>query len=254
MDLRGQCAIVTGGARGIGAAICRALAREGANIVVADLLDTEQTEREVAAAGAQAIGVRVDVTDAAQVAAMVEAALSAFGRVDILVNNAGVASRTGVERTTEALWDRDCDVIMKGGFLCIQAVYPIMKRQGGGKIVNMSSLSGKVGGVVSKGGEQDEDGGGRSGPAYAAAKGGVIALTKWVAKDGGHFGVYCNAVCPGGIDTDMTRGFEYDVASLPIPRMGQPEDVAEAVLFLASNASNYITGQALNVDGGLGSY
>jgi 3-oxoacyl-[acyl-carrier protein] reductase len=128
-----------------------------------------------------------------------------------------------------------------------------MQRQGSGKIVNISSISGKIGGAVA--GKAQEglppSAQGRSGPAYAAAKGGVIAFTKWVAKDGGRYGIYANAICPGGVSSEMTRGFDYSVESLPIARMGEPEDVAEAVVFLASNAANYITGQALNVDGGL---
>ena len=132
-----------------------------------------------------------------------------------------------------------------------QAVFPSMKERGYGKIVNTSSVSGKIGGVVSRVSDGADSFLGRSGPAYAAAKGGLLAFTNWVAKDGGRYGIYCNAVCPGGTDTDMTRGFDYGVEGLPIARMAKPEDIAEAVVFLAFQASNYVTGQALNVDGGL---
>src|SRR5919204_3491399 len=123
-----------------------------------------------------------------------------------------------------------------------------MKRQGGGKIVNISSISGKLGGAVSRGPEGPR---GRSGPAYATAKGGVIAFTKWVAKDAGRYGILVNAVCPGPIESDMTRGYDYNVTGQPIARMGQPRDVAQVVVFLASQMSNYVTGQTLNVDGGM---
>ena len=251
MNLHGQTAIVTGGARGIGAAICRAFAREGCNVVVADVLDTSETEAAIRACGAKALGVHTNVTDRQQVANLVQQALDAFGRIDILVNNAGTIGRVDLEETDEAVWDRDTGVILKGTYLCTQAVYHHMKAQGSGKIVNVASVSGKIGGAVSKAGDSPDALKGRSGPAYAAAKGGVIAFTKWVAKDGGRHGIYANAVCPGPVSSEMTRGFEYPVESQPIARMGEPEDIAEAVVFLASNAANYITGQALNVDGGL---
>ncbi len=167
------------------------------------------------------------------------------------MNNAGVAGRGGLEDTTEDIWYRDIDVIMTGAYRTTQAVFPVMKRQGYGKIVNISSVSGKIGGAVSKPTDAAETLSGRTGPAYATAKGGLLALTKWVAKAGGNYGIYCNAVCPGPVETEMTRGFDYSVEGLPIARMGQPEDIAEAVVFLTSPASHYITGQALNVDGGM---
>ena len=148
----------------------------------------------------------------------------------------------------DATFTRELDVIVKGTYLFTQAAYEPMKRQGGGKIVNISSISGKLGGAVSSKAEGPRA---RSGPAYAAAKGGVIAFTKWVAKDAGQYGILVNAVCPGPIESEMTRGFDYNVTAQPIARMGEPEDVAQAVVFLASQMSNYVTGQTLNVDGGL---
>jgi len=251
IDLTGRVAIVTGGARGIGRAICLALAREGAAIVVGDVVDGSDTAAEIERRGGRARYVRCDVTSRSDVEAMMRRARAELGGVHILVNNAGTVQRVGLEETTDELWDRDVSAIMRGTFLCTQAVYPSMKEQGYGKIVTISSVSGKIGGAVSKADDAPDAMQGRSGPAYAAAKGGVLAFTRWVAKDGGRYGICANAVCPGPVSTDMTRGFDYAVAGQPIARMGEPEDVAEAVVFLASNAANYVTGQALNVDGGL---
>jgi 3-oxoacyl-[acyl-carrier protein] reductase len=179
---------------------------------------------------------------------LVELALAEFGRIDILVNNAGTLARTSLEETTDELWERDLNTTLRGAFYCIQAVVPHMKSRGRGKIVNISSVSGKIGGVASREAGSSR---GRSGPAYAAAKAGLIALTRWVAKDVGRHGVYVNAVAPGGVETDMTRGYDYGVENIPIPRIGQPEDVAQAVVFLASQMSNYTTGAVLDVNGGI---
>jgi 3-oxoacyl-[acyl-carrier protein] reductase len=244
-------AVVTGAARGIGRAIALALAREGADVVAADVLPADETVAGIRARGRRALGLACDVTRADDVTRLVERTLGELGRIDILVNNAGVVSRQGLADTTEALWRRDVDVIMTGTYRVTQAVFPVMQRQGAGKIVNIASVSGKIGGAVSRPSDPAEVVQGRSGPAYAAAKGGVLAFTRWVAKAGGQHGIHCNAVCPGPVETEMTRGFDYAVEGLPLARMGQPEDVAEAVVFLASPASNYVTGQALNVDGGL---
>jgi 3-oxoacyl-[acyl-carrier protein] reductase len=244
-------AVVTGAARGIGQAVALALAREGADVVVADVLAGDDTAAEIESLGRRSRAMHVDVTKADDVARLVEQTLAEFGRIDILVNNAGVLHRAGLESTSETMWNRDIAVILTGTYRVTQAVYPVMKRQRYGKIVNIASVSGKIGGAVSKATDDPGAEHSRSGPAYAAAKGGVIAFTKWVAKDGGRHGIFCNAICPGGTRTEMTRGFDYGAESLPIARMGEPEDVAEAVVFLASQAANYITGQALNVDGGL---
>jgi 3-oxoacyl-[acyl-carrier protein] reductase len=251
IDLAGRVAIVTGAARGIGQAIAGALAREGADVALADVLPVDKTATDVRDRGRRALEVACDVTKSADVANVVTRCLDEFGKIDILVNNAGVLSRVGLEDTTEEIWYRDVDVLMTGAYRMTKAVFPSMKERGYGKIVNISSVSGKIGGAVSKTSDSPDALFGRSGPAYAAAKGGVLAFTKWVAKDAGRYGIHSNAVCPGGTDTDMTRGFDYGVESLPIARMAKPEDIAEAVVFLASQASNFITGQALNVDGGL---
>lgn len=250
IDLHGRNALVTGAARGIGAATALVLAREGANVSVADIISTQDTVKKIEASGRQAVGIEANVTDFSDVKKMVAESMDTFGHIDILVNNAGVVHRDTLLETAEATWNRVIDVILKGTFLCIQAIYPHMRERGYGKIVNVSSISGIIGGAVSKPDDTPEKIKGRSGPAYAAAKGGVIALTRWIAKDVAKDGIYVNCIAPGACQTEMTQGFDYGVQALPIARWGQPNDMAEAILFLASDASNYITGQILNVDGG----
>jgi 3-oxoacyl-[acyl-carrier protein] reductase len=249
-DLRGQVALVTGGARGIGRASALALARAGADVAVADLLETSDARAGIAATGRRSLGLTLDVTDAEAVRAAVRRVVTDLGRLDVLVTAAGIVHRDTLEDTTDAVWRRVVEVVLTGTFYAIQATVPVMHAQGYGKIVTISSISGIVGGAVSRSTDTPDARQGRSGPAYAAAKGGVIALTRWVAKNVGRGGIYVNSVAPGGVDTEMTRGYAYPVDALPIPRMGQPDDVAEAVLFLASPASNYVTGQVLRVDGG----
>jgi 3-oxoacyl-[acyl-carrier protein] reductase len=247
-DLTGQVAIVTGAARGIGQACAWALAAEGADLVTADLGPSAATVAGIRELGRRALDVPTDVSRRDSVRQLVERVLAEFDRIDILVNNAGTLARVGVEDTTDELWERDVNTILRGTFYCIQAVLPHMKQRRYGKIVNISSVSGKIGGVASRAAGSSS---GRSGPAYAAAKAGVLALTKWVAKDVGRDGIYVNAVAPGGVETEMTRGYDYGVENIPIPRLGQPEDVAQAVVFLASQMSNFVTGAVLDVNGGI---
>ena len=250
MKLKDKVAILTGGARGIGKACAIALAKEGAHVCVTDIIPMEEVIHEIKSLSRQALGIRTDVSKKEDVLNMVAHVIETFGKIDILVNNAGTCQRVPLEELTEELWDKDLNTILKGTFFCTQAVYPYMKERGFGKIINIASISGKIGGAVSKKGDGVESKRGRSGPGYAAAKGGIIAFTKWMAKDAGCYGIYVNAVAPGGIDTEMTKGYTYPVEDLPISRMGKPEDVAQVVVFLASDASNYITGQIINVDGG----
>lgn len=250
IDLHGRNALVTGGAKGIGEATALALAREGANVAVVDMISPQKTVNRIRSLGCEAFGINANVAVSSDVRRMAMEAVDRFGHIDILINNAGIIHRDTLLETSEATWDRVIDVVLKGTFLCIQAIYPHMKGRKYGKIVNVSSICGIMGGVISKPENISEQISGRSGPAYAAGEGGVVALTKWIAGEVAKDGIYANAVAVGACRTDMTRGYDYGVQNLPIARMGEPDDMAEAILFLASDASNYITGHVLNVDGG----
>ncbi|MGH7391203.1 MAG: SDR family NAD(P)-dependent oxidoreductase [Candidatus Rokuibacteriota bacterium] len=249
-DLAGQVALVTGAARGIGQAVALALAGVGADIAALDLEPPLETGRRVEALGRRCRALATDVADRAAVADAVNRTLSHFGRLDVVVNNAGVVERLSLEQLDDATLQRELDVIVRGTILVSQAAYPHLKARGGA-VVNIASVSGMAGGAVSRPGASLAARGGRSGPAYAAAKGAVIAFTRWLAKDAGRHGVRANAVAPGPVETEMTRGFDYDVAAQPIARLGQPEDIAQAVVYLASQMSAFVTGQVLVVDGGV---
>lgn len=250
INLQGRVAIVTGAARGIGGTTAIELARQGAKVVASDILPCDETVKTIEELGGEALSVKADVSSVEQVNAMVAKTVEHFGHVDILVNNAGIVHRNPLLETSEEIWDRVMNITLKGPFLCIQAVYPHMRDRGYGKIINVSSISGIIGGAVSKLGDTPEQIRGRSGPAYAAAKGGVIAMTRWIAKDFGKDGILVNSVAPGGCSTEMTDGYDYGTQNLPIARMGTPKEMADSIVYLASDASSYITGQILNVDGG----
>lgn len=252
IDIKDHVAIVTGGARGIGCAISRTFAREGAHVIIADLLDGKETSQELQKEfpNIKSYYIQTDVTKRKDVQRVVNFTIEQFGKCDILVNSAGTCVREGFENMTEDQWDLDINTHLKGTFLmCQETIFPHMKERGYGKVINISSISGKIGGLFSKNSDEETDQG-RSGPAYATAKGGVINLSKWMAKDVGRFGIYVNSVAPGPIETELSKGFDYETDDYPIPRIGKSDDIAEAVLFLASPASNYITGFILNVDGG----
>lgn len=248
MKLKGQTAIVTGAASGIGARTSLLLSQEGANVVLVDINSCNKTVAAIQAARPDAVFLEClgDIRDAEFVKATIARASDEFGELHILVNNAGTCGRQGLERLTLDMWDRDMDTNAKAAFLFTQSVvYPHMLEQKYGRIVNISSVSGMNGGVIS-GGKKD----GRSGPAYAASKGAVIALTKWVAKELGEHGITCNSVAPGATESAITAGVEYDVSGQAVKRIGTPSDIAEAVLYFASAESGYTTGQILKVDGG----
>lgn len=254
MDLTGKTAVVTGGSRGIGRAICEALAGQGANVVLcytageaaaaetAALCEALRAE-DTAKTGVCALAVRCDVSDEEQVKALMDTALKAFGRIDILVNNAGITRDNLLMRMKPEEFDAVIATNLRGPFLCMKEVSRIMMKQRYGRIVNISSVVG----VHGNAGQAN----------YAASKAGVIGMTKSAAKELGSRGITVNAVAPGFIETDMTAGLSEEVrekltAQIPVKRIGTAAEVAQAVTFLASDRAAYLTGQVLCVDGGMG--
>jgi 3-oxoacyl-[acyl-carrier protein] reductase len=243
--LEGKTALVTGGSRGIGRAIALELARQGADVAVNYARNAEaatQVVTDIEALGRRAVALRADVGDFDQAAALVEAAVNALGRLDILVNNAGITRDTLLLRMQEADWDEVLRVNLKGAFNTGKAAVRLMVRQRAGRIINVSSVSGLVGQV----GQAN----------YSASKAGIIGLTKSMAREFAARGITVNAIAPGLITTDMTAALDEGLreqmrALIPLGRFGTTEDVAHAVVFLASDAAAYITGAVLSVDGGL---
>ena len=245
-NLDGHVAIVTGGAMGIGQAIALSLIDRGASIAIADLMIASETLTLIKDRGGIAESYICDITDSSSVGATTSAVMERFGRIDILVNCAGYGDIEGFLDTTDESWARHIQVNLTGAFQMMRAVLPVMLDAGSGSIVNISSISGIIGGLPTKGE------GGRSGPAYAAAKAGMIGLTKWAAREFGKRGVRVNAVAPGPVNTRQNTGTDFGTDDYPIPRMGTVEDMAEAVAYLASPASAYITGEVIKVTGGIG--
>jgi cyclopentanol dehydrogenase len=246
MRLKGKVAIISGGARGMGAAEAKLFAREGAKVIICDVLEDEgrQTEAEINEVGGDAVFVKLDVTSQDEWENAVNTAIERFGKLDILVNNAGIIVQSTIEDMTVELWDKVMDVNAKGVFLGTKTAIPYMKAAGGGSIVNISSISGIVG--------QDNVNAG-----YNASKGAVRIFTKAAAVQYAKENIRVNSIHPGPIATPMTAEGRADPERValtaertPLGRYGEPEEVANAVLFLASDEASYVTGSEIVVDGG----
>lgn len=243
--LENKVAIVTGGGRGLGQAFCLRMAGEGAKVVVADIMEQEaqQTAAEIRAKGGSAISIKVDVTDEVGTIRMAEETIKKFGRIDALVNNAayyyGIARKPFYEISSEE-WDRAMSVNVKGTWLCCKAVFPQMKTQKKGKIINLSSdtVFAPTKGMIH----------------YVVSKAAIIGVTRVLAGELGQHGICVNAIAPGFTDTPASRTIasveKFDVSSIPLGRVGLPEDVVGSVIFLASDDSDFISGQTIIIDGG----
>ncbi len=244
-ELNGKVAVVTGSSRGIGAAIAKTFARSGAKVAISSTNEAAcaLVAGEIRRAGGDAFAMQCDVSKERQVRLLVEKTVEKYGSLDILVNNAGIIEYKALNGTSLASWRRSQSVNLDGVFFATKLAVPYMKRQRWGRIINLSSVAGIRSHAVL--------------PAYSAAKFGVIGFTQAIAGDLGKYGITANAICPGRIETKMTEAFlknkknvELFLESLPIKRLGTPQDVANAALFLASEEAGYITGTSLVVDGG----
>jgi len=242
-ELKDKYAIITGASGDIGATTAFAFAREGASgIIIADV-DRKRAERVVneivGETGIKCEFVETNIGKSEDIKKLLTICIDYFGRLDILVNCAGVCNTLQIEEIDELQWDRLMSINLRGTYLCCREAFSIMKKQQSGKIVNVSSISGRIGGIA-------------TGIDYATSKGGIIALTMSFAKAAGPYGINVNAVAPGFIDTEMTRDFtHFNPETVPLRRSGKPEDVADVITFLASDKSRYITGVTIDVNGGM---
>jgi len=244
MRLEGKVAVITGGAQGLGRAITLAMAREGAKVVVADLQagKAESVAHEARALGAEALALEVNVASEPSVERLADETFKRFGRIDILVNDAGVYLKSPVVSKTEEEWDRTLNVNLGGNFLCARAFVPAMRRQKSGRIISIASS------IAHTGAKEFAD--------YAASKAAIIGFVKALARELGPDGITVNAICPGSANTDMPRRHRSEeevmarLRATPLGRVLEPEDIAGRVLFLASDAASYVTGQAYNVNCG----
>jgi len=242
--LEGKLAIITGGARGIGKEIAALFAKQGANIAICDvnLEEAEKTAKEIQDLGRESLAFKVDVTDQSQIQGMVDKILDKFNKIDILINNAGITKDNLLLRMSEEEWDKVIAVNLKGTFLCTKIVSKVMLKQRFGKIINLASIIG----IMGNAGQAN----------YAASKAGIIGLTKSVAKELASRNICVNAIAPGFIKTDMTARLAEEVQKkmlsvIPLARFGEAKDVADLAIFLSSESSSYITGQVIQVDGGM---
>jgi len=243
MKLKGKVAIVTGAAQGIGRGIALALAKEGARVVVSDISDKiADVVREIESLGSEALAAKANVADSKETEGMANAAIKKFGRIDILVNNAGIYPFKPLVEMKEEDWDRVMGVNLKGVFNCTKAFLPKMIEQKSGNIINISSIAGAVIGYSNL-------------VHYCASKGGVLGFTRAAALELAQYGIRVNAIAPGAVETPGTKvvgeeALKQVEQTIPQKRIGQPEDVANLVIFLASDDSSYITGQQIVADGG----
>lgn len=236
-NLRGLNAIIVGGAGGIGACTSKVLAREGANIIVIDLQSGDELVKELNNLGSSSCYIPCNVENEYEIKKAISIALEKVTQIHILVYCSGVCHSTTLDILDSREWDKEININLRGAFLVLKEIVPHMKKNMFGKIVCVGSVAGKIGGIM-------------AGPHYVASKGGLHALVKSTAKNVALYGVNVNAVAPGPVRTNMIAGQPYSADNIPLGRLGEPEDVAEAILFLSSQSSNWITGTILDVNGG----
>jgi len=243
-DLAEKIAIVTGGGQGLGKAISLALAKEGTKVIIADLdiNAARQVIKEIKKYSPSGMAMKVDVSRKTEVQRFIKKVITLFGKIDILINNAGICPRTSFSEITEKEWDRVLAINLKSIFFLSQQILPHMKKRKSGIIINITSAAGKIGGIG-------------VGAHYSASKAGAICLTKSLAREGAPWGIRVNAIAPGVIAGGMTKEIDSNLikkykGSIPLGYLGDPQDVAKAVVFLASKNASYITGEILDVNGG----